>query len=145
MDPEIVFYAIGGVCALIVAIMGGRSVGRRAGGVTEDVDPNAQLVSMLDRANKRIDRLEADNAHGKVRMSDVEQELATEREHSRGQDEQIGRLHRENQQQREQLSILRRALEGWEAWHRLLIAKWDELRVHDDPPEAPQVADNTTD
>lgn len=143
MDSTVVTWATGAVAtavATVAGVLGGRRISRNAANVTQNVDPNVELVNMLAKAERRIDRLEADNSHGKVRISDVERDLASEREHSMQQDRVLASLQDENRQQRQQLSILRRALEGWEAWHRLLIAKWDEFRQDDAPPDAPQLA-----
>lgn len=97
MNPEIVYYAIGGVCSLIVAVLGLRRVGRSAGSVTENVDPNQAIADSMDDYRRRLSKVERDHQHALRRLATVEQDLRDERHRSDQQDQHIARLQSENQ------------------------------------------------
>lgn len=138
MAPEIIFYAIGGVCALAVALLGARGVRKQSGDLTSEADPNQKLISIVERQGRQIERLSNDSDRSKVRMSDLERDLADERSRSDRQDTQISTLQGENRDLRKQLDLLQRAVAAWETWHRWLVSKWHELRERDTPPDGPQ-------
>lgn len=138
MNWDLAAWTVGGVCALITTIYGGKRIGRNAGGVTEDVDPNKRLIGMLDRAQADIRTLQKDIRRGAERLSDVERDLISERERSDRQDQQIRTLHDENRDLKRQLTLLQHAIAAWETWHRWLMTNWHELRQCETPPDGPQ-------
>lgn len=139
MNWDLAAWAVGGLCALVATVLGGKRIGGGAQSVTENVDPNQQLLSIVERQGRQIERLTADSDHSKVRMSDMERDLTFEKDRADRHEQQIGSLQEENRDLHRQLDLLQRAVAAWETWHRWLVSKWHELRQSDTPPDGPRV------
>lgn len=136
-------YEFAGTVAALVTAAGGffatvRYIARNAAHVTQNVDPNVELLEMMAEDRRRINRLERDNEHSKRRQTDLERDLAEERERSDRQDGQISTLQDENRELHRQLSLLQRAVAAWETWHRWLVQQWHIIRQDPTPPDGPQ-------